>query len=100
MAGLAEPRASGALPPSKPRDPFRQSRSRVDAKQFADEIVEPTITEFEREPSSRRRAFLACVATFHLIDYLALPAKPATLRQKVSTRVPSVRGRRPLRPWV
>ena len=54
----------------------------MDAKQFADEIVEPTITDFEREPSSRRRAFLACAATFHLIDYLALPAKPSTLRQK------------------
>ena len=54
----------------------------MDAKQFADEIVEPTITDFEREPSSRRRAFLACAATFHLIDYLALPAKPRTLRQK------------------
>jgi len=42
----------------------------MDAKQFADEIVDPTIAEFEREPSSRRRAFLACVATFHLIDYI------------------------------
>jgi hypothetical protein len=52
----------------------------MDAKQFADEIVEPTIAEFERKPSSRRRAFLACAATFHLIDYLALPAKPQTRR--------------------
>jgi hypothetical protein len=42
----------------------------MDAKQFADEIVDPTIAEFERKPSSRRRAFLACAATFHLIDYL------------------------------
>jgi hypothetical protein len=46
----------------------------MDAKQFADEIVDPTITDFEREPSSRRRAFLACVATFHLVDYI--PKKP------------------------
>ena len=71
----------------------------MDAKQFADETVEPTITEFEREPSSRRRAFLACVATFHLIDYLA-PRETRDAATKVSTRVPSVRGRRPLRPWV
>ena len=42
----------------------------MDAKQYADEIVDPTIAEFENEPRSRRRAFLACVATFHLIDYV------------------------------
>jgi hypothetical protein len=48
----------------------------MDAKRFADEMVDPTIAEFEREPSSRRRAFLACVATFHLIDYIAHPARP------------------------
>jgi len=42
----------------------------MDAKQFADEIVDPTIAEFENDRRSRRRAFLACVATFHLIDYI------------------------------
>jgi hypothetical protein len=31
----------------------------MDAKQFANEIVGPTIDDFEREPRSRRRAFLA-----------------------------------------
>lgn len=48
----------------------------MDAKQYADEIVNPTIAEFENDPRSRRRAFLACVATFHLIDYIAYPARP------------------------
>ena len=48
----------------------------LDAKQFADEIVEPAIAEFEREPWLRRRAFLACVATFHLTDYITYPARP------------------------
>ena len=42
----------------------------MDAKQFAEEIVTPTIDEFEKEPRSRRGAFLACVATFYLIDYI------------------------------
>jgi hypothetical protein len=51
--------------------------NRMDAKQFADEIVEPTIAEFESDPRSRRRAFLACVATFHLMDYI-----PKSSRQK------------------
>jgi hypothetical protein len=30
-------------------------------------IVEPTFEEFKREPTSRR-AFLTCVAIFHVID--------------------------------
>ena len=41
-----------------------------DMLRYLDEIVEPTIAEFEAAPTSRRRAFLACVATFHSIDYL------------------------------
>jgi hypothetical protein len=52
----------------------------MDAKTFADEIVEPTIADFEREPRSPRRAFLACVATFHMIDYIAHPATPSQRR--------------------
>ena len=54
----------------------------MDPKQYADEIVDPTIAEFESEPRSRRRAFLACVAAFHMIDYIADPEKPATRRAR------------------
>jgi hypothetical protein len=45
----------------------------MDALEYLDAIVASTITEFEREPTCRRRAFLACVVTFHTIDYLAAP---------------------------
>jgi hypothetical protein len=41
---------------------------------FADylgDIVEPTVTEFEKHPTSRRHAFMACLATFQTVDYLA-----------------------------
>ena len=31
----------------------------MDAKQFAQKFVDPTIAEFERDPRSTRRAFLA-----------------------------------------
>jgi hypothetical protein len=48
-----------------------------DAQTYVEEIVLPTIREFEREPASRRRAFLACVALFHTVDYLA--AEPSSL---------------------
>jgi hypothetical protein len=42
-----------------------------DLVHYLDEIVEPTIRDFEERPTSRRHAFLACVVTFHSVDYLA-----------------------------
>jgi hypothetical protein len=42
----------------------------MDAKTYIDEIVEPTIREYEADPTCRRRAFLACVAAYHTIDYM------------------------------
>jgi hypothetical protein len=52
-----------------------------DLVRYLDEIAEPTIADFEQDPTSVRRAFLACVAVFHSIDYLAYPRKPQPLRQ-------------------
>jgi len=60
-----------------------------DMVRYLDEIVEPTIRDFEKNPTSVRHAFLACVATFHAIDYLAYPRKrPSTLRQKFARLSP------------
>ncbi|HEV2187554.1 MAG TPA: hypothetical protein VGR70_10115 [Stellaceae bacterium] len=59
-----------------------------DLVQFLDEVVEPTIADFEANPTSRRHAFLACVATFHGVDYLAHPRKPQLLRQKFNKASP------------
>jgi len=59
-----------------------------DLTHYLDEIVEPTITEFEGNPMSVRHAFLACVVTFHSIDYLAYPKKPASLRQTFDYQSP------------
>jgi len=54
----------------------------MDANRFITEIVEPTISDFEANPASVRHAFLACVATFHSIDYLTHPKKPAGRRSQ------------------
>lgn len=40
---------------------------------YLEEIVKPTIAAFEQGPASVRRAFLACVATYHAVDYLDYP---------------------------
>ena len=50
---------------------------------YLDLIVEPTLGEYEQEPTSVRRAFLACVAAFHTVDYLAHPNSPANLRKSL-----------------
>lgn len=54
----------------------------MDARHYLDEIVEPTIAEFEADPRSTRRAFLACVVAFHAIDYLTHPAAPGATRDQ------------------
>jgi hypothetical protein len=43
----------------------------ADVQAYIDEIVKPTIDDLERSPTSRRPTFLACVALFHTVDYLA-----------------------------
>ncbi|HEY5347908.1 MAG TPA: hypothetical protein VIJ72_06920 [Rhizomicrobium sp.] len=55
----------------------------MDTHKFLDEIVRPTIAEYEADRTSLRKAFLACVVTFHTIDYLSGPRKKSgNLRKK------------------
>jgi hypothetical protein len=42
-----------------------------DLESYLDAIAEPTIKDFEDNPTSVRHAFLACVEVFHGIDYSA-----------------------------
>ncbi len=46
-----------------------------DFVRFLTEIVDPTVREFAAHPGSARQAFLACVVTLHLVDYLAYDRK-------------------------
>lgn len=43
----------------------------TEAQNYFDEMVVPTLRDFENAPASIRRAFLACVVLFHTVDYLA-----------------------------
>jgi hypothetical protein len=54
----------------------------ADAESYMREIVDPTIADFRDHSASQRRAFLACAATFHCIDYIALIDKSQNLRQR------------------
>jgi hypothetical protein len=59
-----------------------------DLSRYLKEFVDPTIREFEQNPRSVRHAFLAYVATFHSVDYLAYPRKAQALRQDWSKHSP------------
>jgi hypothetical protein len=52
----------------------------MDVDRYFEQIVDPTIADFEANPTSVRHAFLAAVVVFHAIDYIAFPKKSATLR--------------------
>jgi hypothetical protein len=51
-----------------------------DLLRYLNEVVDPTIKDFEANPTSVRHAFLACLVTFHSVDYLAYPQKSRTAR--------------------
>jgi hypothetical protein len=51
-------------------------------EQYLDLIVEPTFKDFERNPSSVRHAYLACVAAYHAVDRAAHPSHPGNLKKK------------------
>ena len=53
-----------------------------DLERYLNEIVDPTIEELANHRTSVRHTFLACVAVFHAVDYLAYPRKPRTLRKQ------------------
>lgn len=59
-----------------------------DLERYLDEIAEPTVRDMEQNPTSRRHAFLACVAVFHAIDYLAFPSTSRGIRQQFGKRSP------------
>ena len=57
--------------------------SAAQARAYLETMVLPTIEEFGTVPSDRRRAFIACLVTFHTVDYLTRPASPADLRARL-----------------
>jgi hypothetical protein len=51
-----------------------------DLSRYLDLIVDPTIMDFQRNPTSVRHAFLACLVTYHAIDRVRSP--PGNLRKR------------------
>jgi hypothetical protein len=54
-----------------------------DLVRYVEEFVNPAIEDFAQHPDSVRHGFMACVAAFHGVDYLAWPEDAATLRSEL-----------------
>lgn len=50
-----------------------KKRPKMTAERYLHEIVDPTVQEFESEPTSVRRAMIACIVAFHAIEYFDPP---------------------------
>ena len=59
----------------------------MDARQYADIIVDPTIAEFESDARAVRRAYLACLVTFHISDYIT--KEPSARREEFRRASPA-----------
>lgn len=53
---------------------------------YMEEFVAPTIADFKSNPASVRHAFIACVVTFHSIDYFAYPRSSSALRGQLKRK--------------
>ena len=62
----------------------------MDARSYIFDIVVPTLADYERDKTSVRHGFLACVAAFHAVDYLSTDeVSSSSLRQKLRRECPS-----------
>jgi hypothetical protein len=59
-----------------------------DARKYLKDVVDPTIEEFAKEPASARRALLACIALYHVSDYLAHPDEPQITQKAFGKAAP------------
>jgi hypothetical protein len=62
-----------------------------DLEQYLLEFVEPTVRDFEANPTSVRHAFIASVVTFHSVDYLAHPKNARQVREEFNRLSPAFR---------
>jgi hypothetical protein len=60
----------------------------VNLERYLNDIVKPTVADFEANPISTRHAFLACLVTCHAPDYSAHPEGATAKRQKFRLKSP------------
>ena len=58
-------------------------------EEYMRDILQPTIKELVQNRTSKRHAFLACVVTYHMIDYLCGKRRKAVLRGEYRLQSPA-----------
>jgi len=61
----------------------------VSPEAYISGFVEPTVKDLVANPASQRHAFIACLVTFHLIDYLTGRKSRAILRAEFRRQSPA-----------
>ena len=62
-------------------------------EEYMRDIMQPTIKELIQNRTSKRHAFLACVVTYHMIDYLCGKRRKAVLsRDRAAVSAPRCGG--------
>jgi hypothetical protein len=56
----------------------------MNAGEYAQEIVLPTVREFKASPRSRRHAYLSCLVLYHVKDYLEKAGEPSVAQKMLS----------------
>lgn len=54
----------------------------MDAVHYLKEIVEPTIADYLADPTSLRKALIACIVTYHSIEYFGAVQRRTEWRRK------------------
>jgi hypothetical protein len=58
-------------------------------EEYIHEMIEPTIKDLVQNRVSKRHAFVACVVTYHMIDYLCGKRRKAVLRGEYRAQSPA-----------
>jgi len=62
----------------------RDRKKKMDLDEYINRIVDPTFLDFQKNPSSGRHAFLACIVVYHSVDYASFPNKTKEITESWS----------------
>lgn len=53
----------------------RDRKKKMDLDEYINRVVDPTFFDFQKNPSSGRHTFLACIVVYQSVDYASFPNK-------------------------
>lgn len=68
-------------------------KRQMDAQDYIESMVVPTLNDYSENVTSVRHGFLACVVTYHALDHFAPPNKRRNLRTTWGNQCPQLCSR-------